>query len=385
MDSRFSALVVYILVFCVSVALGFYLLSRAKRLFLFIKPELLRRNVVTYLIGLCFFVALGHLIPDFSQLIHQFGWLYGLVLCAIAVFFNLIVPYNIVIFLTESRRFAGLSPLRLQLLIFASIVVSTMVINGFLNYWINGTTKYLKYSVLWSFYISGFGTVIYLFLRQMHMEKQKKLFAKELELSRLNELKTKAELDALHAKINPHFLYNALNSIADLAVSDGEKARWMTLSLADLFRYSINYTSSNYAMVEEEVSTIKQYLNIEKIRFEDRLDYSIVVEEETKKFLIPRFLLQPLMENAVKHGLKSTGKKTDIRISVTKAGQGLTIKVCDNGPPFPQELIPGYGLKNVFDKLDLLFPNRFEVKMQNEPEKCVFVHFSGVSKNEPTV
>jgi sensor histidine kinase YesM len=215
------------------------------------------------------------------------------------------------------------------------------------------------------------------------MERKKKLFEKELEVSRLSELKTKAELDALHARINPHFLYNALNSIADLSVTDGKKAREMTMSLADLFRYSINYTNSNFATVEEELNICRLYLQIEKIRFGDQLVYSVQAEKNTLNQPVPKFLLQPVLENAVKHGLKVTGRITEIKIEVMNEIDTLVIKVYDNGPPFPRQLNPGYGLKSIFDKLDLLFPGRFELKMHNEPLKHLELRLDKSETHEP--
>jgi LytS/YehU family sensor histidine kinase len=259
--------------------------------------------------------------------------------------------------------------LRLQVAIFLSIVLSTMVVNGVVNIWLNGTTKYLKYSVLWSFYISGFGALIYLFLRQNDVEKKRKLFEKELELVKLSELKTKAELDALQAKINPHFLYNALNSIADLSLADGYKAREMTLALADLFRYSINYGNSNYATVAEEMEMVNLYLQIERLRFEERLHYSVEVDKEALAFHVPRTILQPVVENAVKHGLKNL-HEARIAVNIKMRADALEINVHDNGPAFPPDMKPGYGLTSLFDKLEALFPGRFEVAMHNEPEKA---------------
>lgn len=368
-DQRFHIMLLYILVFAISVSLGFYVLSRAKRLFLFIKPELLRRNVVTYLIGLLFFFALGHLIPDFHNILHNFNLFAGLLICMGIVFLNVSVPYNIVLYFTESRRFQKLKPVSLYLLIFCSIVLSTMLLNGAVNYWMNASGRFIKYSVAWSFYISGFGALIYLFIRQNETEKKKVLAEKELELTKLSQLKTKAELDVLQAKINPHFLYNALNSIADLSLTHGEKARQMSISLADLFRYSINYSNSNYATVKEEVEKARLYLEIEKIRFEEKLNYTIEVDRKAKEAELPRFILQPIIENAVKHGLKNLDTTT-IDVVISSEAKQLRIKVYDNGPAFPKDLVAGYGLKSIFDKLELLFPGRFEVAVQNEPKKC---------------
>jgi len=375
----FSSLLNYILIFSVAATLGFILIWRAKRLFLFIKPELLRRNIVTFLIGLCFLFALGHLIPDFRNVMEHFGPVKGFVMCSLIVFADVIIPYNMVLFITESKRFDHISFTKQQVFIFCSIVVSSMIINGILNVWINDGTQNLKYSVLWSFYMAGFGSLIYLFARQYDEDKKKKLYAKELELARLSEAKTKAELDALHSKINPHFLYNALNSIADLSVTDGKKARQMTIALSQLFRRSINYNQDNLATLKEEIETTKLYLEIEIVRFEDQLKYEMHVEESILNVLIPKFLVQPLVENAVKHGLKKTLQMTLVKLWVLKQNADVYIRVEDNGPPFPEQLIPGYGLKSVHDKLDLLFPGRFEIKTINQPTKYIEVVLKDVT------
>ncbi len=159
----------------------------------------------------------------------------------------------------------------------------------------------------------------------------------------------------------------------------------MTVALADLFRYSINYSNHNYSTVKEEVEMTEVYLEIEKIRFEDKLTYSITLTDDVNHYLIPRFVLQPVVENAVKHGLKATGNMTEIDIKVKNDKEGLQIIVADNGPAFPDELIPGYGVKSMYDKLDLLFPNNYEVHFTNQPQKQVSIHIHKLIKNEPAV
>jgi len=95
--------------------------------------------------------------------------------------------------------------------------------------------------------------------------------------------------------------------------------------------------------------------------------------------------LQPVVENAVKHGLKATGKMTEIDIKVKNDEQGLQLVIADNGPLFPDELNPGYGVKSMYDKLDLLFPGNYEVHFSNEPRKQVSIHIHKLMKNEPGV
>jgi sensor histidine kinase YesM len=246
--------------------------------------------------------------------------------------------------------------------------------------------KNIQLTLLFNFYTACMTGLVYITMSYVDLERERKLNEKELEVSKLQELKTKAELDALHAKINPHFLYNALNSIADLSITDGKKARKMTVALADLFRYSINYSNHNYTTVKEEVEMTEVYLEIEKIRFEDKLNYSIDLDDDVDHYLIPRFVLQPVVENAVKHGLKATGNRTEIRIEVrNNNNKGLQIIVGDNGPVFPDELIPGYGVKSMYDKLDLLFPGNYEIHFSNEPQKKVSILIHKLMKNEPVV
>ena len=159
----------------------------------------------------------------------------------------------------------------------------------------------------------------------------------------------------------------------------------MTVALADLFRYSINYNSNNYSTVKEEVEMAEVYLVIEKIRFEDQLNCTVKVDEELKDYLVPRFILQPLIENGVKHGLKATGQMTEIELEIKKNEAGFVMSVSDNGPAFPDEINPGYGVKSVYDKLELLFPGNFELKFSNTPRKQVSIQIKKMMKNEPGI
>ena len=126
---------------------------------------------------------------------------------------------------------------------------------------------------------------------------------KDIELSRLQEAKAEAEVKVLQSQINPHFLYNALNSIASLAHTDADKTEKMALSLSDLFRHSINRKGEKVNTLGDELSLVRNYLEIEQIRFGDRLSFNIDVEPDLLTVEIPMFILQPLVENAIKHGI----------------------------------------------------------------------------------
>jgi LytS/YehU family sensor histidine kinase len=225
----------------------------------------------------------------------------------------------------------------------------------------------------WSFYFSSIVASINLIINYVNREKEQKEKILELEIIKLNGLRVKDKLEALQSKINPHFLYNALNSIADLSITDGKKGREMTLALSDLFRYNIDKSDSIYCTVEDEVRIAITYLNIEKIRFEDKLSYESLVQPGTEKYLIPQFLLQPLVENAVKHGLKKTSSCCIIKIETKLYDHALQIKIYDNGPSFTEDLTPGFGMKNVMEKLELIYPNQYELAFLNNPEKHILI------------
>jgi sensor histidine kinase YesM len=225
----------------------------------------------------------------------------------------------------------------------------------------------------WSFYFGSVVASINLIINYINREKEQREKILELEIVKLNGLRVKDKLEALQSKINPHFLYNALNSIADLSITDGKKGREMTLALSDLFRYNIDQSENICCTVEDEVQMAITYLNIEKIRFEDKLSYECHIQPGTEKYLIPKFLLQPLVENAVKHGLKKRTSCCVIKIETELYDDALQIKIYDNGPAFMEDLTPGFGMKNVMEKLELIYPNRYELAFLNTPEKHILI------------
>lgn len=373
---------------CILLALvGLYLLANFKNLLRnTIRNEWLRRNVIVWLITFCLVLASTPMNGEFFYSVRKYGWWDALLGEIIVVTCTTLVAFNLAWLVAEHRSLNHLSFAKRKILIFLTLIVSVVGANRIVKYlFTRNQEEYSAFSILSSIYLASAVGLVYIMMSYLDLERKRKFDEKELELSRLRELKTKAELDALHSKVNPHFLYNALNSIADLSITDGKKARKMTVALADLFRYSINYSNNNFSTVKEEVEMAEVYLQIEKIRFEDQLTYTVKVEDETAHYLVPRFVLQPLMENAVKHGLKATGRLTEISLDIRLEETALVIRISDNGPLFPDELKPGYGVKSVYDKLDLLFPGNYEIHFGNHPRKEVAIYIKKLIKNEPGV
>lgn len=195
----------------------------------------------------------------------------------------------------------------------------------------------------------------------------------ENKLSDLRELKAKAELKSLQSQINPHFLYNSLNSIASLAPIDADKTQQMAHSLSDLFKYSINRKGKENSTIKDEIEMVKTYLEIEKIRFGEHLQFIIDVDTSLENMEIPLFLIQPLVENAIKHGISKIVENGKITIKVEKQQEETTISVADNGPNFPEGLLSGHGLQTVFDLLRLNYKDNASINWTNHPEKKITI------------
>ncbi|HER43555.1 MAG TPA: sensor histidine kinase, partial [Candidatus Eisenbacteria bacterium] len=166
-----------------------------------------------------------------------------------------------------------------------------------------------------------------------------------------------ARLATLRGQINPHFLFNTLNSITALIRTDSEKAREMTRRLSQIFRKSLEDASDTHSL-EEEMDFIDNYLSIEKVRFGDKLRVSKEIGPGTESFQVPTMILQPLVENAVKHGISRSSNGGLVRIGTERAGGGVEITVENEGPdegPFRLEamLSRGIGLRNVKERLEL--------------------------------
>ena len=171
------------------------------------------------------------------------------------------------------------------------------------------------------------------------------------------KLAKEAELFKLRQQLQPHFLFNSLNSINALIGSRPEEARKMVQQLSDFLRGTIKKEDTQWVTLQEELQYLQLYLDIEKVRFGNRLKTEIEIDESTKQLKLPALLLQPIVENAIKFGLYDTIGETAIRLYAVKEEDNLVIKVLN---PFdPETSSPkqgtGFGLKSVQRRLYLLF------------------------------
>jgi two-component system LytT family sensor kinase len=181
-----------------------------------------------------------------------------------------------------------------------------------------------------------------------------------------------AELRALRAQINPHFLFNSLNTIADLAVVAPKKAEEMTLRLAAVFRYVLANTDRQFTSVHEETSFAKSYLGVEEARFGDRLRVQFDVEQSVLQEKVPALLLQPLIENALKHGLGPKRHGGTLSIGAKRTTLGFMLTVADDGIGLPahqdsRDNGTHVGLRNVATRLRTAYEDRASFSLRPCP------------------
>ena len=173
---------------------------------------------------------------------------------------------------------------------------------------------------------------------------------------RLNELLRESELNMLKSQINPHFLFNSLNSISSLTITNPEKAREMVIKLSDFLRYSVSTNASSFTTLEKEMANIQRYLEIEKVRFGDKLVFSFKLEGTCKNHEIPVMLLQPLFENAIKHGVYESTEKVEIEMDCKYKSGFIEIRIINDFDPNAHgRKGSGLGLRNIRERMRLLY------------------------------
>lgn len=306
-------------------------------------------------------LVLIHYVSLFMKNFHIFPWYQMVALNAFALIISFLLYFIERFLLRPSIVFS------VRLIMKVLFLLVLLVIPLFFFY---GLTSFFQTNWFIMFFALALGRGAHLYFREIN---QSIINKKDVEMSKLKELKAQAEINSINARINPHFLYNSLNSIAGLIKSEPSKAEKMALSLSDMFRYSINRNNDQFLTIKEEVEVVRTYLEIEQIRFGEKLKYTIDVDSNCDELKIPRFLIQPLVENAIKHGVSKIEETGIVRLEIKQMGGKLIIKVSDNGPGFPEGLVGGYGIQGIYDLLNLIYGDKAELSWQNEPEKSIFI------------
>ena len=208
------------------------------------------------------------------------------------------------------------------------------------------------------------------------LDSRERLARERTETAKLNEQLSNAQLDALRRQIEPHFLFNTLNAIAGLVRENrNDAAVSMIAALSDFLRRVIKDSNRHQVPLAEEIEFAQKYLDIQKLRLADRLRVSVDVPPELLFALVPGLILQPMVENAVKHGISQRLNGGEIRITADRSHGMLKLSVANDGPTLStdQQTGSGVGLANVRTRLHGLYGDRFRLSMRNREPSGVEV------------
>jgi len=203
------------------------------------------------------------------------------------------------------------------------------------------------------------------------LQLREKKLEQERSEQELRLLASRAELRALRAQINPHFIFNALNAIAELVATNPAKAETTVERLAEVLRGTLRRSDREWARIDDELALVRAYLEVERIRFGSRLEVFIEAQNGSQA-LVPTMMIQTLVENAVKHGVSQRPGPGRIEVRVSRSDGSLRVEVRDSGPGFeaggPPIASVGMGLRNVRERLAAHFGSAAALRVERDEE-----------------
>lgn len=220
--------------------------------------------------------------------------------------------------------------------------------------------------------VFGMGAFAHASMQQRLEATERRLQEKELTEERARKLAVEARLQSLAARIQPHFLFNTLNSISALIATDPVRAEQMVGRLAAMLRTSLDTNDRRLIPLREELRFVQSYIDIEKARFGPRLQASFDVPEALEEAKVPPMAVQSLVENAVKHGITPLAGGGDIQVAASVESGTLRIRVSDAGAGFDLAVVrPGHGLENLVERLHALFGEASGLDAWRQDGRCV--------------
>lgn len=196
----------------------------------------------------------------------------------------------------------------------------------------------------------------------------KRWVIKQKELARIIEEKMTAQLQVLKAQLHPHFLFNTLNNIYSFALESSPKTPQMILKLSSLLSYMLYDCKGDEVLLEKELEVMKNYIDLEKERYGEKLDISVNIEGDIKDKYITPLLILPFLENAFKHGTSEQLDRPWMSVDIIGKGDTLKFKVANSKNEFIPFHENGVGINNVKKRLELLYPGKYDLKINDEGE-----------------
>jgi sensor histidine kinase YesM len=220
--------------------------------------------------------------------------------------------------------------------------------------------------------VFGLGAIAYGSLRDRVQAMEATLHEKEIAEAQAQKLAAEARLRSLESRIHPHFLFNTLNSISSLISVDPSRAEQIVGRLALLLRASLDNSNQSLIPLQQELAMVESYLDIEKVRFGDKLRASTLVSDDLRSARVPPMSLQSLVENAVKHGITPQRGGGKIEVAAFSHDGRLRIEVRDSGPGFDLTAVPaGHGLDNLVERLNALFGAKAQLNVSRRDGQSI--------------
>jgi two-component system LytT family sensor kinase len=191
------------------------------------------------------------------------------------------------------------------------------------------------------------------------------LYHRQLRAARLEKTLAQAQLQNLRLQLNPHFLFNTLNTISSVMYEDVTVADRMIVRLSDLLRSTLEQGDAQEVTLEREIEFLRLYVETMKARFEERLDVSVEASPEMRMAMVPPLVLQPLVENSIRHGADLQTSKVRIEVSAARENGSLRLVVRDHGPGLSRKKRDGIGLSNTAERLERLYGGTHRMDLRN--------------------
>ncbi len=345
----------------------------------------LLKNWKYHLYTFCFFLSIIFFFLTFKKLIfieiygttYQKYYLFELFFCATLLYFISIISLLVL----EKTETLGLLKVKNIALVIASISALHILYQYILwpllaeaqNYFLEKQDYFYftpqqtfdkRLVNYFFFFFMSINWLVFIYAYKIYQINQKDLKQKLNIEKNLKE----ANLNTLKGQINPHFIFNSLNNIRGLVQEDPSKSKVMITRLSELLRSSLLSGKSNTLTLDEELETVENFLELSKIQYEDRLQYSFDISPDTRSLQVPPMILQMLVENAVKHGISMLKNGGLIHIKAYKDEQNILLMVKNTGQISQQKNTTKIGIKNIEERLKLLYNHQatFSLKENND-------------------
>jgi two-component system, LytTR family, sensor kinase len=237
---------------------------------------------------------------------------------------------------------------------------------------LSGNSSSLSVQVIHSFPLGvlAYWVILAMMMATSHYERSR---LEQVRTSKLQAQLAEARLRALQMQLQPHFVFNALHSLSDLVTDEPKTAVRLIARLGDFLRLTLQNSTSQWVPLKRELDFLEAYLEIERVRFGDRLQVVFQIDPQSLDAEVPSLILQPLVENAIRHGIASHIGPGLVQLASRRRGATLLLEIRDNGPGMPSNPPEGLGLRNTHERLRQTYGSSYSLEVRNQGERGVVV------------